>query len=408
MPQTIAIIGAGAAGYYAANHILEHAGFKVILIEKSNKVLSKVRISGGGRCNVTNREENPSKLSQNYPRGGKKLVPCFKVHGSAETKAWYTTKGLALKVEDDGRVFPVSDNSQDVIDVLRGIDRNPNFELKLSETVEQINTTAAGYSLKTSENTYEVDKVIVATGGSISLDKLSFLEGYSLEFANAFPSLFTLKIDDAELHKLSGLSFPNAICRLLGEKKMVTNGPLLITHWGVSGPAVLKLSAFGAQKFQALDYKCQVSINSLGIGSRPEVETLLAEVLQDNAKKKVGNLAIGDLPKRYWMYLLEKAEISPEKLALDVGQKDQNKLIELLFNQVFEVNGKTTFKEEFVSGGGVALSNLNMQSFESRNYPGLFFCGEVCNVDGVTGGFNFQFAWTSAYLAAKAIVEGAT
>ena len=405
MDKSVAIIGAGAAGYYAANHIISNSTAKVILFEKANKVLSKVRISGGGRCNVTNVEEVPSKLAQNYPRGGKKLITSFKEHGSAQTKAWFTKKGLALKTEEDGRVFPVSDNSQDVITILRSVERHKNFDLRLQETINSIEQTATGYKLISNENTYEVSNVIVATGGNPTSKQLPFLTNFNLDFSPAFPSLFTFKIDDVELHKLSGLSMPKAICKIVGQKKLVQQGPMLITHWGLSGPAILKLSAFGANLMQDWQYKFQVSVNSLGLENRVEVEELVQNLAVENPKKKLINLSPEVLPKRYWLYLLNKAGINAEKPANEFGKKEQNKLIELLFNQVFEVNGKTTFKEEFVSGGGINLSNLSLNSFECKNYPNLYFCGEVCNVDGVTGGFNFQFAWTSAYLAAQDIVN---
>jgi hypothetical protein len=400
MSQTqyhIVVIGGGAAGFFAAIHAAASGG-KVVLFEKTNKLLSKVKVSGGGRCNVTHDCENASKLIIHYPRGGRSLRKGFERFGVKETREWFAHHGVELKTEADGRVFPISDDSQTIIDCLLKQAATHNVNIQLKAEVTAITPSSNGYILRM-RNGEEVlaQKVIITTGGQNKSAAYNWLSHLGLQIAKPLPSLFTFNVPDSDLKDLMGLSVNHGIVQVPGTKWKM-DGPLLITHWGFSAPAVIKLSAWAAIDFFERSYQFPILLNWTGMDEE-EVRAQLALYRDSHPKKAVTGNQLFDIPSRLWQKLCEKAGISANQRYLDLPKKQFNKLVEMLIRTPYQVNGKTTFKEEFVTCGGVELSEVNLQTFEAKKLPGLYLAGEVLNVDGVTGGFNFQHAWTSGYLA---------
>lgn len=397
----IAVIGGGAAGFFAALSAKKHhSSAEVVIIEKSSKLLSKVKISGGGRCNVTHACFKASKLSKFYPRGSKYLKKSFALFNTNHTIAWFKERGVELKTEADNRMFPITDTSITIINCF--LDEANRLGLKIKketavtkivEANNKINLTIDGFD-------YVYDKVIVATGGSPKIEGLEWLENLGHTIVKPLPSLFTFNMPNEEIKTFQGLSVKNAVVRIQGTK-LVHDGPLLITHWGMSGPAILKTSAWGARDLANLNYEFKVMINWVGISNEDEVRILLNRHCYNYDKKKLENSNPFEIPSRLWKHLLLKSELEGSKMNCDLSKKEKNKLINTLLNDVFDVKGKTTFKEEFVTCGGVSLNDIDMKTMQSNLVSNLYFAGEVLNIDGVTGGFNFQAAWTTGYIAGQ-------
>jgi predicted Rossmann fold flavoprotein len=393
-------MGGGAAGFFAAiNAAYRHAEAKIIILEKSNKLLSKVRVSGGGRCNVTNHCFDKNELIKNYPRGNKELKQVFSRFDVNDTIAWFKERGVELKTEPDERMFPVSDNSETIIDCFMNEARKVGIEINLNEEVLSIES-GDQIRIKTSKQNYKADSVICSIGGHNQIKNYGFLQKAGHSITPLIPSLFTINLPESNIKELMGLSVKRATVKVHGTKHSYT-GPVLITHWGLSGPAVLKLSAFAAKDFFEMDYKANISVNWSGDLNEEEVKELFREHV--NSKTFIVNTPFFEMPKRLWDYLLQKAEISEQKPWNELGKKQQNNLAQVLTNDVYNMQGKTTFKEEFVTSGGVNLKEIDFKTMQSKIVPSLFFCGEVLDIDGITGGFNFQSCWSTGWIAANSI-----
>lgn len=400
----IAVIGGGAAGFFAAIHAAEK-GKSVVLLEKTNKLLTKVLVSGGGRCNVTHDCTYPSQLVKKYPRGGKALHKGFERFGPKETEAWFEKRGVALKTESDGRMFPVTDDSQTIADCLMKAAAKAKVEIRQGCDVEAIKPEkTGGFALKLkSAETINCGKVIVTTGGFNKRSGYGFIEQLGIQVVPPVPSLFTFNVPDSDLKDLMGLSVPNGTVQIPGSK-WKEEGPVLITHWGFSAPAVIKLSAWAAIDLHKRKYDFSILINWTGKGEE-EVRGEFQELRSSGPRKTIVAHPRFEISARLWERLCEKAGITGIMRYGELPAKTRNRFVEVLVRCPYAVHGKTTFKEEFVTCGGVDLKEINLLTFESKSYSGLYFAGEVLNVDGVTGGFNFQHAWTSGYLAGIAAGE---
>ncbi len=395
----IVVIGGGAAGFFSAiNAQLNFPKKSVLLLEKTSKFLSKVKVSGGGRCNVTNVETRVSELVKNYPRGGKKFKKPLSTFGPKETIVWFEQRNVPLKAEEDGRMFPISNSSSTVIDCFLNQIKILGVHFELNTEIQTIDKTDSGFDLITNKGTIKGQKIIITTGGSSKPQHYNFIEGLGHSLTPLLPSLFTFNLEDKSITALSGLSVAEATVRIIGHKAAST-GPLLVTHWGFSGPAVLKLSAFEAEHLSQSNYSFDIGINWLGLKKEEAVRTTFNASCA-STQKVMKNFNCFDLPQRLWSHLLQAAEINENKKAAELSKKEKNKLIQLLTSTEYKIKGKTTFKEEFVTCGGVPLDEVNLATMESNKCPGVYFAGEVLNIDGVTGGFNFQSAWTTAYIAA--------
>ena len=395
----IGVIGGGAAGFFAAIHA-SGKGNEVTIFEKSPKLLSKVKVSGGGRCNVTHRPMEISKLVRNYPRGEKFLKRVFPKFKSEDTIKWFESRGVPLKVEADGRMFPVSDDSQSIIDALLKEAQKFHVSICKSCGIKAIFPIENKFKLETDAGDFIVDKLIIATGGHPKLDSYFFLKKLNHSILDPIPSLFTFNTPKESLRELMGLSVTDGIVKIEGTK-MTYQGPVLVTHWGVSGPAVLKLSAFGAQWLKDKNYVANVLINWNGAFGEEEYNANLKSYTLAHPNRKVSSNSLFEIPSRLWDHFVLRAGIDSEQLYGTLSKKQINKLVQNLFCYTLRVEGKTTFKEEFVTAGGIALNEVNPETLESIFYPNLFFAGEVLNIDGITGGFNFQAAWSTGFLAGK-------
>ena len=396
--MTIAVIGGGAAGFMAAITAKESKPeASVTIFEKSEKVLVKVKVSGGGRCNVTNATFSIAQLIKSYPRGGKQLKKPFNLFNTNHTVNWFESRGVPLKTEADNRMFPKSNSSQTIVDLLLNTAENLNIRISYKSKVTAIIPSDDSTELTINGETLTFNKVIIASGGSPKESGLDWLKALGYKIVKPVPSLFTFNMPKNPITALMGLSVPNVITSIKGSK-LKQNGPLLITHWGMSGPAILKLSAWGAQDLAKLNYNFSVQINWLGIN---EEELRSQFVSLNSSRKLIHKHNPFEIPKRLWHFMLKKLEISENQVWNELSKKNKNRLINMLINDEFEVRGKTTFKEEFVSCGGIDLSEINMQTMESKHHKGIYFAGELLNIDGVTGGFNFQAAWTTGHLAGK-------
>ncbi|KYG83127.1 flavoprotein [Roseivirga seohaensis] len=401
MPQNIAVIGGGAAGFFAAFSCKTHSpNARVTIFEKTGKLLSKVKVSGGGRCNVTHACFNNNDLVKFYPRGGKHLKKVFGQFTTSDTVAWFQERGVELKAEADNRMFPITDNSQTIIDCFLKEATKLGIQVVVNANVNSIQPKQPGFDLKIGEKTQYFDKVIVASGGSPKAQGFDWLKALGHEIIPPVPSLFTFNMPKESIKNLMGLSVPNATVRVQGTK-LQQSGPLLITHWGMSGPAILKTSAWGARVLSDLNYDFKIQVNWLGSMNEEELRAWFTNSLQTIGKRKIRNKNPFEIPNRLWDFFLEKVEVDGEGIWAELSKKSLNRLINLLLNDTYQVKGKTTFKEEFVTSGGVALSDVDFNSMESRKCPDLFFAGEVIDVDGVTGGFNFQAAWSTGFVAGK-------
>ncbi len=394
----IAIIGGGASGFMAGITAKEiNPNASVTIFEKTDKILTKVKISGGGRCNVTNATFSVSQLIKNYPRGGKQLKKSFNHFNTNHIIKWFEKRGVRLKTEADNRMFPESNTSETIINCLVETADRLNIRLSYKSKVTAINPTDKGIELDINEQKLLFDKVIIASGGTPKKEGLNWLKDLGYSIVNPVPSLFTFNLANKDICKLMGLSIPKAIATIKGSK-LKQEGAMLITHWGLSGPSILKLSAWGAEDLAKRNYNFTVGVNWLAINEeelRIQFSTITA------SRKLMHKHNPFDVPKRLWKFILDKLEISDSQIWGELTKKNKNRLINTLINDAFEVKGKTTFKEEFVSCGGINLSDINMNTMESKLHKGVYFAGEILNIDGVTGGFNFQAAWTTGYLAGK-------
>lgn len=405
MPGTVVVIGGGAAGFFGAITCAEaNPSVQVILLEKTTKLLSKVRVSGGGRCNVTHACFQAGPFAQHYPRGHKALKRMLPHFGAQDTVAWFEKRGVKLKTEPDGRMFPVSNTSETIVECLLQAARAAGVLIRTGVGVQQITPSGPhAFALHLSSgDTLAAEKVLIATGGNQKTEQYQWLADLGHTVEKPVPSLFTLNVPSSPFKDLQGVSVPKAKVKLTGQK-LETEGPLLITHWGLSGPAVLRFSAWGARLLHGQQYTGTALVNWVPEVPEEQVRQQLLDMRQSSPRKTVLTNALFGLPNRLWQRLCELAEVPADVKWAELPGKAQNKLIELLIRTPFEVQGKTTFKEEFVTCGGIALPEINLDTMESRKIPGLYFAGEVLDIDGITGGFNFQAAWTGGYLAGKAI-----
>jgi predicted Rossmann fold flavoprotein len=404
--KQVAVIGGGAAGFFAALSCAQaNPGIKIYLLEKTNKLLSKVRVSGGGRCNVTHHCFNPNQLLQYYPRGNKFLKTGFKLFGVQDTVQWFEARGIQLKTETDGRIFPITDDSATIVNCLLQEANKSGIIIRLNTAVQSITPLSGntGFTLGLRDSKQlMVAKVVVSSGGNAKPESYNWLAALGHSIIKPVPSLFTFNVPESPLKELQGISVPLAKVKLAG-MALENNGPLLITHWGFSGPAVLKLSAWAARTLHELNYLFQVLLNWVPAYTEETLRQELAQYRKLHPKRLVATNPLFGLPQRLWKSLVAEAGIPDPTVWAELPAKNQNKLVEHLLRAPFTVKGKTTFKEEFVTCGGVDLSEINPQTMESKLVPGLFFAGEVMDIDGVTGGFNFQAAWTTGFLAGKAM-----
>lgn len=376
---------------------------RVTILEKTGKVLSKVKVSGGGRCNTTHFCFDVNELVQFYPRGKNFLKKTFHQFGPADTVEWFKQRRVNLKTEGDGRMFPVTDNSQTIIDCLLQEANRFGVTLLLHADVKAIERGTPGFSVALAGDRHlQADYVCVACGGFAKASHFDWLRELSHTIEEPVPSLFTFNMPGNAITALMGVSVPNAQVKVAGSKLMQA-GPLLITHWGMSGPAILRLSAWGARYLAEQEYRFQLLVNWIPEYTAQTLREAWSFIRTDYSQQKMGSKNPFQLPARLWAYLLQQCEVDEQMRWSELPSRQQNKLIQHLTQQVFEVSGKTTFKEEFVTCGGVKTAEIEPSTMESRVVPGLYFAGEIMDIDGVTGGFNFQHAWTSGWIAAKAI-----
>ncbi len=399
MTQTHAIIGGGAAGFFAALACAAaNPAAKVILLEKMRQPLAKVRISGGGRCNVTHYCFDPALLVKSYPRGQAELRGPFSRFQPKDTVEWYESRGVKLKAEEDGRMFPTTDNSQTIIDCLMSEVTKLGVELRTECGVKEIRRLESGFQLQLAhDETLDCHTLLLATGGNRPGYDLARSLGHTI--VDAVPSLFTFNIPDSPLLELSGVSVNPVDVEIVGTKLQQT-GPLLITHWGFSGPAVLKLSAWGARILHDVEYRSAVAIRWLSGLTEAQIRDFLLKAKGERASRNVltdGPFEI--IPRKLWSKLASLCGILPEQRWATLSKAHLNVLVQRLYRDVYTINGKTTYKQEFVTSGGVSLKEINFTTMESRVCPNLFFAGELLDIDGITGGFNFQAAWTTGWIA---------
>lgn len=400
----VVIIGGGAAGFFAALSAKEHhPDAEVYLFEKSQKLLSKVKISGGGRCNVTNATTSIKELCGAYPRGSKVLKKLFPTFSTKETMEWFETRQVPLTIQEDLHVFPVSQDSQSIIDCFLKEAKKLGVFIKTGMGVQRIEPVENGLQLhfiKADIAPQIADKVIVASGGNPKRSSLNWLEELGHKIDDPVPSLFTFNMPDEAIKDLMGIVVEKTQVSIQGTK-LKSDGPLLITHWGMSGPAILKLSAFGARLLHDMDYNCVAQVNWVNEANNEVVKNEIHSIINEHPRKKLSNIRPYYLRERLWHFLLEKAGFPSNKTWDELGKKGVNKLVTLLTNDNYQVRGKTTFKEEFVTCGGVSLESITHKTMESKVVPNLYFAGELLDIDGITGGYNFQAAWTTGYIAGK-------
>ena len=402
--KDVIIVGGGAAGFFAAINIAEqNPKLKVVILERGKEGLQKVRISGGGRCNVTHAEFVPSELVLNYPRGEKELLGPFHQFMTGDTIDWFQKRGVELKIEDDGRMFPITDSSKTIIDCFLNEAKKHKVEVLYNQSVTSLSprTQSRGFEISTKDSIYTCEKLLIATGSNPKI--WSLLEDLGHSISQPVPSLFTFDIKDERIKDIPGVVAQNVEVKVLGTD-LVSDGPLLITHVGMSAPSILKLSAFGAIELAKCHYKFQIEVNFIR-QSFEDCLDILKELKHELAKKTVYKSPQFELPKRLWHKLVLASNMDQDTRWADLNKSQLEDLASQLTQAVFKVDGKSTFKEEFVTAGGIDLKEINFKTFESKLHNNLYFAGEVINVDAVTGGFNFQNAWTGAYIAAKSISE---
>lgn len=402
--KKLLVIGGGAAGFFCAiNAAQMNDNLEVLLVEKSSKLLSKVKVSGGGRCNVTHSCFSIAEMIKKYPRGHHFLKKAFHHFFTTDTISWFADRGVMLKTESDGRMFPTTDNSQTIVDCLMQQVNKFGVQIMLNrevlELLQQDNQWKINFK---SDGTLIVDFVCIASGGYPKAIQFEWLKNMGHTIEAPAPSLFTFNMPGNTINSLMGITVENAAVKIIGTK-LQENGPLLITHWGMSGPCILKLSAWGAKSLAACNYNFSIMVNWLPDFNEQTLKERFQQIRFEHAAQKIINRNPAALPHRLWQYLLQQSGINENLRWADLPAKDQNKLIKNCCAQEFKVSGKTTFKEEFVTAGGVSLDEVDYNTMQSKIKPNLYFAGEVLDIDGVTGGFNFQNAWTTGYIAAKAI-----
>ncbi len=396
----VIIIGGGAAGLFSACKCAEFLPKgSVLVLEQSLKLLSKVKISGGGRCNVTHSCFDPKELVRNYPRGNKELIGPFSKFQPKDTVAWFSERGLPLKTEQDGRMFPVTDDSQSVIDVILGEAEKKGVEIQLGMKV---------LSIKKEKNLFEIEcksgasfsssLLLLATGGTPEGMLRAKELGHSI--IDPVPSLFTFNIPDSTLLDLSGISLQNVKISL-PELKIEGKGPILLTHWGFSGPAILKLSARAARELHNVEYRTSVAIDWMPEISYEDIKNIFEQMKKEKVGKSRDKEIFSEIPKNLWTRFLELSDIDPNRCWGEISAAKQSRLIEKIKKDVYKINGKTTYKQEFVTAGGVCRSEIDFRKMESKIISGLYFAGEILDIDGITGGFNFQAAWTGGWIAGE-------
>jgi predicted Rossmann fold flavoprotein len=402
----LVVIGGGAAGFFCAvNAARMNRNLHVVILEKTNKLLSKVKISGGGRCNVTHALFDMAEMSKRYPRGQNFVKKKFHQFFTTDTIKWFEERSVQLKAEQDGRMFPVTDSSQTIIDCLMNEANSYGVEIKLNSEVKELKMQNEKFKIElTNKHDLESDFVCVACGGYPKTSMFQWLQNLGHTISEPVPSLFTFNLPKHPITQLMGISVEKARVKIEGSK-LVEEGPVLITHWGLSGPAVLRLSAWGARELRVMNYEFKVHINWLPDYNEQTLKEQFQNFRTSNSSKKIINHNFGFLPGRLWQFLLEQSGVNSEIRFADLSSRHENILIKNLVGYVVEVKGKTTFKEEFVTAGGINLSEVDANTMMSRKLPNLFFAGEILDVDGITGGFNFQHAWTSGWIAAKMIAS---
>jgi predicted Rossmann fold flavoprotein len=405
--RRVIVVGGGAAGFFAAITCAEAApGTEVILLEKGPQFLSKVRISGGGRCNVTHACFDARELAARFPRGGQALIGPFQRFQASDTVEWFESRGVKLKTEEDGRMFPVTDSSQTIIDCLLNAAKRAGVKLVTGRGVEEVKKSVdKGFELKLSNgDILECERLLLATGGcrTSAMGQLAKSLGHTLE--PPVPSLFTFHIEGPWLRDLAGVSVQEVEASVPGTR-LRERGPLLVTHWGLSGPVILRLSAWGARELHALDYKFPLEVNWLPKLNENEIYDELNRRHKEQPERFVVNVPIGSLAARLWEQLVLSAGIPRGMRWAELSRANRRELVEKLRRTEFSVTGKSLNKEEFVTCGGVKLSEVNFKTMESRICPGLHFAGELLDIDGITGGFNFQSAWTTGWIAGKAMAS---
>lgn len=406
--KNLIVIGGGAAGFFCAvNAARLNPHVKVTILEKSNKLLSKVKISGGGRCNTTHQLFEIPALVKKYPRGEQFLKKAFYQFNTQDTIEWFAERGVELHAEADGRMFPISNSSSTIIECLLKEADQYHVNIEMQTEVKKITKLETQFQIETNKlGVIQADYICIACGGLPKLDMFNWISKMGHPIQSPVPSLFTFNMPKHPITTLMGLSVNNAVIKISGTK-LKEQGALLITHWGLSGPVVLKLSAWGARQLADMNYQFSIQVNWLGETTDAMLRLDWSFYREQFSANKMGSKSPFTLPTRLWHFLLNEAAISVDTRWAELKAVNQNKLIQLLTSQVFNINGKTTFKEEFVTCGGVQLSTIHPQTMESKLVPHLYFAGEVMDVDGITGGFNFQHAWSSGFNAATAIAQSA-
>lgn len=395
----IAVIGGGAAGFFsalAAKRKFPHA--EVVILERSQKVLAKVKVSGGGRCNVTNACFDNKQLSTFYPRGENYLRKVFEQFNARSTVEWFESRGVKLRTYPDNCIFPQSNDSQSIIDCFIKEAIDLGVKIETGKHILKIKKTDDVFRLYLKDEEFSCDRVIVTIGGQPKISGLQFLEEMGHTIIDPVPSLFTFNMPDNPIRDLMGNVVEKTKVKVEGTK-LLGSGPLLVTHWGMSGPAILQLSAWGARLLEEKNYQFAILVNWLNEMREEELRNKISQVASEFGGKMLSNLNPFPMTNRLWMHLLERSEISHEIRWKDLSKRHINKLVNTLLNDRYEVSGKTTFKEEFVTAGGVSLTDVDVKTMQSKKVPGLFFAGEVLDIDGITGGFNFQAAWSTGYIA---------
>ena len=394
--KKVIIIGGGASGFFTAANI-DTKLYDVTILEQNSDVLQKVKISGGGRCNVSHARFDPRELVQFYPRGNKELLSVFTKFQPGDTMNWYEEHGVALKIEDDNRIFPESNSSQSIIDCLVNECRKKNVKILTKQTVTEILPQGNGYKIHTTDQNYFADYVVFSTGSSPKAFKI--LEKLGHQIIAPVPSLFTFNIKNEILKDLMGTSFQYVNIEI-PKLNLEESGSLLITHWGLSGPAILKLSAWGARELAALKYQFEIIVNFIGTASEDTLE-IFKNFKEKEPKKSIGQAKIFDITNRFWQRILFVSGIDTTKQLANINNKEMQKIIENLCCCRMNVTGKSTFKEEFVTAGGVDLKEMDFKTMKSKKLPNFYISGEVLNIDAVTGGFNFQACWSEGWLIAQ-------